>query len=88
MKKYLLLILIFFLLPSISQATFGDTITYAGKLKYGDGKSRLNAYFDFPEDITENNGIYISLILLIMSLEKYLAMAVFQLLLVTGVTEI
>lgn len=32
-------------------ATFGDTNTYVGRIVYGDGGFRTDAYFDFPEDI-------------------------------------
>jgi hypothetical protein len=45
------LFLILYSFPLPTQAAFGDTTTYAGKLISGDGSFRTDAYFDFPEDI-------------------------------------
>lgn len=38
--------------PYSAQATFGDTTTFVGKIYDGDGGAAIDAYFDFPEDIT------------------------------------
>ncbi len=37
--------------PFVASAAFGDTNTYLSRIYYGDGKDRLLAFFDFPEDI-------------------------------------
>lgn len=44
----------YLLFPAPSLAAFGDTTTYVGQLKYGDGRYRTDAYFDFPEDIVSD----------------------------------
>lgn len=54
MKKYtfrILLSITLSLIPIASYAAFGDTSSYIGQPKYGDGKDKLNAYFDFPQGI-------------------------------------
>ncbi|MBU0716887.1 MAG: hypothetical protein KJ749_01455, partial [Planctomycetes bacterium] len=43
------------LLPIVAHAAYGDTTTYKSRIYWGDGKAPLNAYFDFPEDITVNS---------------------------------
>ncbi|MFA5052398.1 MAG: hypothetical protein WC544_05075, partial [Patescibacteria group bacterium] len=40
----------FFYLPT-AQAAYGDVNTFTGKIYDGDGGSRVDAYFDFPEDV-------------------------------------
>lgn len=35
----------------VARAAYGDVSTYAGKIYDGDGGSRVDAYFDFPEDV-------------------------------------
>jgi len=55
LKRHSLLILlsgVFALLPLLGQAAYGDASTLAGKIYDGDGEQALDAYFDFPEDIT------------------------------------
>lgn len=37
--------------PLASFASYGDTSTFVGKIMYGNGHDRLEAIFDFPEDI-------------------------------------
>ncbi|MDP3970835.1 MAG: hypothetical protein Q8P90_03980 [bacterium] len=57
MKKYLFIITFLIALPFVVTASFGDSTTYVGKLKAGDGEFRTDANFDFPEDITvDSNG--------------------------------
>lgn len=51
MRKYSTLIGIALLLPIVTFAAFGDSYNYKGKLKYGDGKDRNQAFFDFPQGI-------------------------------------
>ncbi len=41
-------------MPFQSDAAYGDVTTYAGSIYGGDGVSRLNAYFDFPQDIARD----------------------------------
>ncbi|MBU0671273.1 IPT/TIG domain-containing protein, partial [Patescibacteria group bacterium] len=41
-------------------ASYGDVTTYAGKLLAGDGRNRLKAYLDFPQDIDSvGNGAFV-----------------------------
>ncbi|MFA6391614.1 MAG: FG-GAP-like repeat-containing protein [Patescibacteria group bacterium] len=47
-----LLFIISLITPGSVNAAYGDTTTYVGKIYDGDGGSAVNAYFDFPEDIT------------------------------------
>jgi sugar lactone lactonase YvrE len=49
-------------LPKTAAAAYGDTTTYVSRIYWGDGKSRLRAFFDFPEDIavTGNGGFVIA----------------------------
>lgn len=55
MKKLIICSLViaasFFIGDTVS-AAYGDTTTYLGKLYAGDGGEALEAYLDFPEDIT------------------------------------
>ncbi|MFC1598243.1 hypothetical protein ACFL2M_01785 [Patescibacteria group bacterium] len=62
MRKVLLLLLIAFIFPMAAQAAYGDTTTYVSRIYWGDGKSRLRAFFDFPEDIavTSKGGFVIA----------------------------
>lgn len=46
----------FLLVPVQTEAAYGDVTTYVSKLYHGDSKDKLDAYFDFPEDITVNSG--------------------------------
>lgn len=41
--------------PFVASAAFGDTTTYVSRIYYGDGKDRLLAFFDFPEDIAADS---------------------------------
>lgn len=59
MSKKITIILIAFLifvfaLPQLSQAGFGQTSTYLGKIYSGDGKKAKFAYFDGPQDFTKD----------------------------------
>ncbi|MFA6098155.1 MAG: FG-GAP-like repeat-containing protein [Patescibacteria group bacterium] len=40
-----------FLFAPEAKAAYGDVTTYLGKIYAGDGGSRVDAYFDFPEDV-------------------------------------
>jgi DNA-binding beta-propeller fold protein YncE len=55
-RVFLVFIMLFFgtslLLPGSAQATYGDTTTFVGKNYDGDGGSAVDAFFDFPEDVT------------------------------------
>lgn len=54
MKKHIFRILLSIalsIIPMASYAAFGDTSSYIGQPKYGDGKDKLDAYFDFPQGI-------------------------------------
>ena len=55
---FILLVLfsgVLFMVPLLGQAAYGDAATFVGKIYDGDGGQALNAYFDFPEDITVDN---------------------------------
>ncbi|EKD78528.1 MAG: NHL repeat containing protein [uncultured bacterium] len=54
MLKTSLNVLFILAIPAVTLAAFGDTTTYVGQLKYGDGGYRTDAYFDFPEDIVSD----------------------------------
>ncbi len=60
MKKFIIVLILSFFIPVVAQAAYGDTTTYVSKIYHGDGGNRLNAFFDFPEDIEVNkNGAFI-----------------------------
>ncbi|MDP3964756.1 MAG: FG-GAP-like repeat-containing protein [bacterium] len=46
------LLVLLFLVPSVSEAAYGDVTTWLGQVYDGDGETGLEAYFDFQEDIT------------------------------------
>ncbi len=48
-------LVVFCLWPAIASATYGDTTTYSGVLYDGDGADKMQAYFDFPEDVKINS---------------------------------
>ncbi|MFH1534547.1 MAG: hypothetical protein ABIF80_01045 [Patescibacteria group bacterium] len=47
-----LLIGISLFIPNIVQATYGNTTTFVGKIYDGDAGTAIDAFYDFPEDIT------------------------------------
>ncbi|NQV13556.1 MAG: hypothetical protein HQ530_04635 [Parcubacteria group bacterium] len=49
--KQLIFLVVFLLLPVVSWASYGDTISYLGKVYDGDGDSARSAYLDFAEDV-------------------------------------
>lgn len=55
MRKILFLLAFFLAFPLAAGADYGDARTFAGKIYGGDGKGRMQAYFDFPQDIDSNN---------------------------------
>jgi len=66
-KKYLgvilpLLLIGVFLFSSAVLAEYGDTTTFVSQVKYGDGLDKMDAYLDFPEDVTvdSNGNFYIA----------------------------
>lgn len=53
----ILVIGIFLFSTGMCVAAYGDVSTYVSQIYYGDGKDKLEAYFDFPEDIeVDSNG--------------------------------
>ncbi len=44
-----------FFIISPADAAYGDVTTYSGSISGGDGGHKLNAFFDFPEDITRDS---------------------------------
>lgn len=56
MKLFSSIIIFSFLLPFFSFASYGDTSTWVSKIYWGDGKDRLEAYLDFPEDVARDEG--------------------------------
>lgn len=53
MKKLILLFfgIVFFLIPSLTLADYGDSSSYLGKIYKGDGQTAAKAYLDFAEDV-------------------------------------
>ncbi len=58
MRRILILtLLLAFFVPVATLAAYGDTSKAVSEVYYGDGKDKLKAYFDFPEDIAvDSNG--------------------------------
>ncbi len=50
-KNYILLAILALFIPAAVFAAFGDTSNYVGKQRAGDGGTRTEAFFDFPQGL-------------------------------------